>query len=126
MENGLPRVLVVDDDPATRLIVRRALTREKRADVEEAASGEEAIERLESQRYDCVLSDYRMGGTSGIEVLAFAKGNNPATRRVLMSGFADPALVERARAEADIHEFVEKPMGVNEFAMDIIRAVLGD
>lgn len=120
-----PRVLLVDDDPATRMIVRRALTREGGANVEEAASGEEAIERLQRERYDCIVTDYRMGAKSGLDVLAFAKGEQPGARRVLMSGFADPRLLERAREEAAIHVFVEKPMGVGEFANDIRRAVFG-
>lgn len=120
-----PRVLLVDDDPATRLIVRRALARDGKAQVDEAASGEEAIERLERDAFDCIVSDYRMGATTGIDVLAFAKGKQPQARRVLMSGFADPSLVERARREAAIHQFVEKPMGVTAFADEIRRAVFG-
>lgn len=120
-----PRVLLVDDDPATRLIVRRALAREGEARVDEAASGEEAIERLGREAFDCIVSDFRMGAVSGIDVLAFAKRKQPAARRVLMSGFADPGIVARAEQEASIHQFVEKPMGVTEFAHEIRRAVFG-
>lgn len=108
-------VLLVDDDETMRLICRRFLARcgEVR-EVQEAASGEEAIELLRARSFDCVLSDYRMGAVSGIDVLAFARANRPKSVRVLFTGFAAPAILQDAMMRAGVHEFLEKPMTTSE------------
>lgn len=128
----MKRLLLVDDDESTRFLCRRFFRKAvgERIEVEEAASGEEAIEALARGRFDCVLSDYRMGAASGIDVLAHALRSQPDARRVLMSGFADPALVETARREARIDAFIEKPLSTHEFDQslraEVIAPLLGD
>lgn len=112
------RLLLVDDDESTRLICRRLLKRlapETELEVVEATNGEEAIAALEAGRFDAVLSDYRMGVVTGIDVLDHARKRQPEALRVLMSGFADPAIVDGARRRAGIHDFIEKPMSNQEF-----------
>ena len=106
-------VLIVDDDETMRFICRRFLSRLTDAGdlvIEEAASGEDAIEMLRDRPFDCVLSDYRMGAASGIDVLAFAKKERPKAVRILFTGFAAPAIHQEALHRASVHEFLEKPM----------------
>lgn len=108
-------VLIVDDDETMRLICRRFLTRcAEVGEVQEAASGEEAIDLLRARSFDCILSDYRMGAANGIDVLAFAQANRPRTVRVLFTGFAAPAIHQEAMMRAGVHEFLEKPMTTSE------------
>lgn len=110
------RLLLVDDDHSTRLILRRFLDRvQPPLEVEEAANGETAIQALEARRFDAVLSDYRMGVVTGLDVLAFALQRQPHAIRVLMTGFADPSLERAAHARAQVHAFLEKPMSTREF-----------
>lgn len=78
--------------------------------VEEAESGEEAMERIRGKRFDIVLSDYRMGAVSGIDLLAFARQESPSTIRILLSGYASPTLRDEAVRVADAHAVLEKPM----------------
>lgn len=128
----MKRVLLVDDDESTRLLCSRFFRKQagERLVVEEARSGEEAIEALARGRYDCILTDYRMGAASGIDVLVHALRAQPEARRVLMSGFADPALVEKARREARIDAFIEKPLSLVEFDQslraEVLTPLLGD
>lgn len=105
------RVLVVDDDPTVLLIARRLFRRDApHVDLVEAATGEDAIREIDSRDLACVVSDYRMGAVTGVQVLAHALARRPLARRVLMSGFADEATLRGAREFARIHEFVEKPL----------------
>lgn len=108
-------VLIVDDDETMRLICRRFLARcAEVGEIQEAASGEEAIDLLRARSFDCILSDYRMGAATGIDVLAFARANRPRTVRVLFTGFAAPAIHQEAMMRAGVHEFLEKPMTTSE------------
>lgn len=108
-------VLVVDDDETMRLICRRFFARcVEVTEVQEAASGEEGIERLRARSFDCVLSDFRMGAASGIDVLAFAKAHRPQAVRILFTGYAAPAIHQEAMVRAGVHEFLEKPMTTGE------------
>jgi CheY-like chemotaxis protein len=66
------RILVVDDEEGIRLLFKEELE-EEGCEVEIAASGEEAIERLESNSIDLVLLDVKMPGMDGIEVLRKVK-----------------------------------------------------
>jgi len=121
------RVLLVDDDPLVRAIGVRALqlALPEGSVVLEAANGESAIHLLESTDVDAIVTDYRMGRVSGTEVLVHALSRRPLARRVLMSNFADDAIVRAARERALIHEFFEKPLLSSELASALVRAVAG-
>ena len=86
-----PAALVVEDDPAVRLVARLMLTRLGWR-VDEAADGEEALTRLTPEvappHYDLILSDVRMPRMSGIELCAqlFAMRPEVLERLVLYSG----------------------------------------
>lgn len=122
----MKRLLLVDDDEATRMMCGRILKGEAdgRLHVEEARSGEDAIDALRASAFDCVLTDYRMGFVSGVDVLAYALERQADARRVLMSGFADPTLVETAGRRAKIHAFIEKPILLHELESELRRHVL--
>lgn len=124
----MKRLLVVDDEDHTRLICRRVAARHGPSvggvEVHEAGSGEEALRLLASVPFDCVLTDYRMGEVSGIDVLEAALAGQPRAARVLMSGFIDPRALGAAQARARIHAFIEKPMAAGEFESILRRDVL--
>ena len=104
------RVLLVDDEPDMRMLVR--LTLERTDDIEvvgEAASGLEAIEQLEAVAADVLLLDQMMPGLSGIETAerVFAASGDAAPRVVLFTAWASSELAEQAAA-AGIHRFLSK------------------
>jgi signal transduction histidine kinase len=86
-----PRILVVDDDD----VVRDSLMDELAGsyEVETATCGEEAVACLGQQRYDAVISDFRMPDMDGIQVLEAARQQNGEVVRILLTGYLD----ERAR-----------------------------
>jgi CheY-like chemotaxis protein len=79
------RLLLIDDDPLM-LDTLRGLLGPAGYDVETADSGEEGIERYRKHRFDCVVTDARMTGVSGLVVCRAIKDHDPAAHVVLLTG----------------------------------------
>ena len=80
------RILVVDDHDSLRKGLVRALSNAGH-DVEEAANGTVAIERLQESQFDVVLTDLRMGGADGMDVLRTTRSIQPSAAVILMTAF---------------------------------------
>ena len=90
------RVLIIDDDPLL-LETLRGLLGPAGYEVETAASGEEGIERYRRQRFDCVVTDARMRGVSGLIVCRAIKDHDPEAHVVLLTGVEhDPEELRQA------------------------------
>lgn len=79
------RLLLIDDDPLM-LDTLRGLLGPAGYDVETAESGEEGIERYRRERFDCVVTDARMRGVSGLIVCRAIKDHDPSAHVVLLTG----------------------------------------
>lgn len=88
-------VLVVEDDATFRSSIARDLGL-RGVDVRIAAGAEEAVDVLQSARFDVLLTDLRLGGRDGIDLLKRARTIAPGTRAILMSGFATARDYQRA------------------------------
>lgn len=105
-------ILVVEDDPVLRPVCRAALTHVFGGSlrVDEAATGEKALELLQANQYDLVLSDHYLGaGKTGLDVLEAASRHSPRALRVLLTGRPDANMVDAAIHRVGIHGFVHKP-----------------
>jgi signal transduction histidine kinase/FixJ family two-component response regulator len=101
-------ILLVDDEPAAL----RGMLRNLRATSLEfvtVSSAAEAIDRLEHQRIDVVVSDERMPGMSGHELLEIVAKRWPATVRIMLTGETDAEVVRRAINQGQVHQFLLKP-----------------
>jgi len=105
---ALRKVLVVDDDPVVRKSFDRVLSGKGYA-VITAESGEEALHKLDEEKYDIVYSDVRMPGMSGLEVAENVKARRPWTPVVIITGYGTEAAEARARA-AGVSSFLHKPL----------------
>jgi len=111
-----PGLLVVDDDPQVLAAVRRDLRsryREKYT-ILSAASGEEALSTVRElkARGDAlamIVSDQRMPGMLGTEVLARSRETYPLARRVLLTAYSDIDAAVRAINEAHLDHYLSKP-----------------
>ena len=74
-----------------------------------AASGAEALERLEAEKYDMVYTDIKMPGMDGIEVAKRIKASRPWLPVVIVTGYGTEANEAQARA-AGVAEFLHKPL----------------
>ena len=79
------RVLVVDDDDGVRLLVAEVL-REAGCLVLTACDGEEAVEILEAEPVDLLITDYQMPRMNGLELLRWSRARFPYMARVVMTG----------------------------------------
>lgn len=102
------KVLVVDDDPAVRKSIDRVLSGKGYA-VITAENGEEAMRKLNEEKYDLVYTDIRMPGMSGLEVAEQVKAQRPWTPVVIITGYGTEAAEARAKA-AGVSGFVHKPL----------------
>src|SRR5690242_911009 len=89
-------VLVVDDDPAIRQAVQRILSADTRLKVQQAENGLAALEMLEKQHVDIVISDESMPVINGVRLLQTIRSRWPGTRRVLYTGHPHADVVLQA------------------------------
>lgn len=90
------RILVVDDEESIRDLCARVLTRAG-FNVVTVSSGDDAVRHLREALFDLIISDIRMPGLSGLEVLHVAKTSFPGIRVVLITGFGTAETIARAR-----------------------------
>ncbi len=106
-EAPVATLLVADDDPAVRESLERALTREGYA-VVLAPDGQTALERLQAGGIDLVLSDLKMPGLSGLELLPRAKAAAPEVDFIMLTAFG--TVEEAVKAMKDgATDFLTKP-----------------
>jgi DNA-binding NtrC family response regulator len=114
-------ILVVDDDLQTRELIANALL-EQGHTVTRAKSAEEALELLKNKGFHLVVTDVRMPGKSGMEVLAYVKENIPGTPVIVTTGYGsvDQAVLAMRQGAYD---FQEKPINIEHLNHTIIRAL---
>jgi len=115
------RILIADDHDALRRGLARALT-EAGHDTEEAPNGNAAIARLHDGFFDVVLSDLKMGGSDGLEVLRTAKALHPSTAVILMTAFGSVTTAVEAM-KSGAFDFVQKPFEIEEMEVKIEKAL---
>ncbi len=112
-----PRILVVDDEPSMREMLRIVLRRDG-YDVVVAKNGTEGIERLQAEPFDLLLSDIRMPDLSGVDVLRAAKQIDHDIVVFMMTAFASTdTAVEAMRLGA--LDYFTKPFSMDELCMKI-------
>src|SRR5436189_882577 len=115
------RILIADDHDSLRRGLAQAIA-EAGHDVEEAPNGNAAIEKLHESAFDVVVSDLRMGGSTGLEVLKTSKTLQPHCAVILMTAFGSiSTAVEAMRAGA--FDFVQKPFEIEEMEVKIAKAL---
>ena len=103
-----PRLLYVDDDGQQVEILQHLFARDFR--VEATTSPYRALEALERDPFDIVLSDLMMPEMTGVEFLAGARRVQPFAGRVVTSAYTDAADILPAIDAGDVHHFVPKPV----------------
>src|SRR5438309_815657 len=115
------RILIADDHDALRRGLVRGLT-EVGHEIEEASNGNLAIERLHDSYFDVVLSDLKMGGSDGLDVLRTTRALHPTTAVILMTAFGSVnTAVEAMKAGA--FDYVQKPFELEEMEVKIEKAL---
>lgn len=119
--NESAHILVVDDEGAIRYSVSKTLQRIG-YEVEEAASGEEALDILGKKTFEVILTDIRMPGITGVELLKRIKDISPDAIVILLTGYASlGTAVESLRLGA--HDYLIKPSSSQDIRQSVMRGV---
>lgn len=114
-------ILVVDDESAIRYSITKTLQRVG-YQVDSAASGEEAIQLMGQKDYNVVLTDIRMPGISGVELLSRVKKEAPDAIVILLTGYASlDTAVESLRLGA--HDYLIKPSSSQDIRDSVARGI---
>jgi response regulator RpfG family c-di-GMP phosphodiesterase len=100
-------ILAVDDEPANLRMVERLLRKDYR--VVTATSGEEALEILGRESVDLIITDQRMPGMSGTDLLRESMRTSPDAARIILTGFTDLDALIEAINTSRVYQFVSKP-----------------
>jgi DNA-binding NtrC family response regulator len=117
------RVLILDDEQIVCDRLKPAL--EKLGFLTEAyTDSEQAVARLAAQRFDVLVTDLKMPGVGGMDVLSFVQKHSPATKVIVITGFATTETAERALAQGAV-EFIPKPFKMRHLRDLIVRLAQG-
>jgi CheY-like chemotaxis protein len=105
------RVLIVDDEEATRLLLARILTSELNVEVQLAGTCEQALRLAEEYAYDAIVLDLLMPGIGGFEVLKEIRAHPPnmSTPVVVVTVMSDPNSKDQC-LEAGANAYLVKPI----------------
>jgi len=126
MEKDRLSVLIVDDEPLQRRILRDVLRNLRFVRTKDADSGEFAIEKMREQRFDLVLSDVQMPGMNGLELLRQIRTGQTKlardTRFIILTSFSNTEVLGAAMA-LDVNGFLAKPIRIRVVEEKIDRAI---
>ena len=114
-------ILLVDDDVTVRSTLREALAKNGYA-VEEADSGETALAMVAKKHYPVILTDLKMPGLSGLELLSSIREKDPLSLCVIITGFATmDSAIDALKKGA--YDFIKKPFQALELQVILDRAM---
>ncbi len=113
-------ILVVDDDTVIRETLCELLSQDHTCQTAETA--EEALARLEAQRFDVVLTDISMPGLSGMELLDRVVQLYPGTPVIMVSGLSDEEQAQRLIARGAF-DYLLKPFRLEVVEESVNRAI---
>jgi response regulator RpfG family c-di-GMP phosphodiesterase len=115
------RILIVDDEQAIRRLLSDRLGLEG-FDCSDTSGGSEALELLETQPFDTVISDLRMPGTSGLELLEAVREKHPQVAFLMATAVNDVRVgIQAMKAGAD--DYLVKPFQLDEVLTALDRAI---
>lgn len=126
-DEKLKRILIVDDEEDMVWSLKNNLCNEAlRVEILTASSGEEALEVLKSSsQVDLVLTDIKMPGISGLDLLIEIKNRYPYTGVIIMTAFPSNEYKREALLKGSMH-FLEKPFDINALRKMVTHALRED
>jgi excisionase family DNA binding protein len=115
-------VLIVDDDPQVRSLLKDILTEQGLQNIIDVDSGEKAIERVEKQHFDLIFLDLKLPGIDGLEVMRAIKAKNAKAVVAIITGYGDDPIAMEAMSLGPLL-LIRKPFKVND-VIDVLNMVL--
>lgn len=115
MNNEQKRILIVDDDIALGEVLQQALKSPNYPyEVRLARNADEALARISRRGFDLIITDIKMDGLSGLQLLEALRHVAPNTRTVAMTAFGSEHIKDRART-LGVCGYLTKPFTIEEF-----------
>jgi signal transduction histidine kinase len=116
------KILVVDDEKEVRGFLNKALSRIAGFQVELAESGKEALQKIEKEPFDLILTDLKMPGMDGLQLITEIEKSKPETLTIMMTGHGtiDSALEAMKRGASD---YLMKPLNLDELIVRIQKVL---
>lgn len=122
--NNVKKMLIVDDEETlTYSLYQSFIISPQDYEVVTAASGEEATEKLGETEFDLVITDIKMPGMDGLELLSLIKSKYPATEVIVMTAYGSLEKKEEA-LQKGARFYIEKPFEIKEMkqlVMEILQ-----
>ncbi len=122
MEKKL-KLLLVDDEENILSALNRVFRDDNVYEIITAHSAQDALQKVSSVSVDVVISDQRMPGMGGAELLQKIRDLYPDSIRFLLSGYADVEAIISAINEGDIYRFIKKPWNNEDLKMLVKKAI---
>ncbi len=118
------KIMVIDDEKIVGDMTKMTLEQDGYV-VETFLNAAPALERLKEEKFDVIVTDYKMKGIDGMEVLRTVKKLYPEIVVIMITAFANlDAAIEALRS--DVHDFFPKPVKIKELKASIQRALAKD
>jgi len=121
MAENKPAVLYVDDVPVNLMLFRETFKRD--FDITVTEYPKEALNILEEKEIQVIISDQRMPGMTGIELLEIVAEKFPDIRRYLLTAFTDTETVIEAVNVGRVHGYIKKPFKADEVKATIVSSL---
>jgi hypothetical protein len=120
---GVSKVLIIEDSLGIANALGRALSLVDDGDyaVSTCPSGESALDLLQENSYDLLITDLRLPGMDGLDILEWTRENHPQTHSILITAYGSPQVEARARQLANA--YLPKPFRLNDL-IKLVRHVL--
>jgi len=115
------RILIADDEENLVTLFKRILQKEGH-EVQCASSGEEALDKLETEWFDLVITDLKMPGLDGLELLKKGKAVNPAMPFIMLTAFGTVHSAVEAMKEG-AYDYLVKPLDTEELKVVVKKAL---
>jgi DNA-binding NtrC family response regulator len=117
----MARIMVIDDEKIVGDMAKISLEQDG-YEVETFLAAAPALERLKEEKFDVVVTDLKMKGIDGLEVLHAVKERYPDTKVIMITAFANlDVAIEAFRG--DVHDFFPKPVKIKELKESIKKAL---
>ena len=123
LEMNAPHILIVDDDPVLlRALPQTVSLRMPEAKVDTTDSAQGALEQIQKYQYDTIVSDIKMPGMDGLELLARIRELRPGTPTLLITGHGEHDLAIQA-LRGGAYDYILKPIDRDYFVAALRRAI---
>ena len=118
---ALSKILVVDDEESMCQFLSIMLRKDGH-EVQTASSGEKALQMIVDEPFDAVITDIRMSGKNGLDVLSGVKETDPTLPVVILTAYASQETAIEA-VNLGAYSYIEKPYDVDQLLLTLRRAI---